>query len=211
MATAIGTYVTLALLKARVGIATADTADDAVQTLICDQVNQFVESVTGRVLAPVTSTTYLYDGDGGRSLFLPMPVDKAPIGGIRAVSLLEVSPNTGGTFETVPAGDYFLRQRVGVTGPFERLIWSDVPTGTFAYFPRGLGVIRVTGTAGWAAIPDDIAEVAVVIATRAWHGSQAGQADIVGTDEMGRPLVSRFVAGRDRDTLRRYTLADALA
>lgn len=209
MATAIGTYVTASLLKARLGI--TDATDDTVLGLVCDQVNQFIESVTGRVLAPITSTSYLYDGDGTRSLFLPLPVDDPPIGGIRALSLVEIAAYTGGSFTTVPSTDYFLRQRVGLTGPYERLVFTDVPTGTYANFPCGLSNIRLTGTAGWPAIPDDIAEVAVVVATRAWHGSQAGQADIVGTDEMGRPLVSRFVAGRDRDTLRRYTLADALA
>jgi hypothetical protein len=58
-------------------------------------------------------------------------------------------------------------------------------------------------TTGWAAIPDDITDVALTAATRAWHAVQAGQQDIVGTDDMGRPLVSRFFSARDLETLAR--------
>src|SRR4051812_26698128 len=124
-ATAIGAYATSALLKALIG--TTDSDDDATLGLICDRVNQLFEDVTHRVLAPISSTTYLYDGDGSNSIFLPLPVDKAPIGGIRATTLVEAQYFTGAGFATVNSADYFLRQRVGMAGPFERLVFSDVP------------------------------------------------------------------------------------
>lgn len=203
MATAIGSYCTAALLKTQAGI--SDNTDDTVLGYVCDRVNQYIESKTHRVLAPISSTTYLYDGDGSRSLYLPFPVDKAPIGGIRAVTLVEAKSYTGDSFSTVNSADYFLRQQVGMTGPYERLIFTDYPTGSFAYWPAGYGTIRVTGTAGWAAIPDDIAEVALTAATRAWHSIQSGQVDTVGTNEMGLPVVSRFFSARDLETLARYS------
>ena len=36
---------------------------------------------------------------------------------------------------------------------------------------------------------------------RAWHARQSGQTDIVGNDETGAPIVSRYLSARDRDTL----------
>lgn len=204
MPTAIGSYVTSTLLKQRANI--TDTTDDTVLGLVCDQVNQFVEGTTGRVLAPVSSVARTFDGTGTRCLRVWQ--------GVRAISLLELASYTGGSFTTIVAGDYFIRPETDKLAPgfVGTEVWlSDYPTSGFLVFPRGLGTVRVTATWGPAAIPDDIAEVAAVIAMRAWHAVQAGQADVVGTDEMGRPLVSRFVSGRDRDTLRRYTVADMLA
>ena len=126
-ATAIGSYATTAALKTLIG--TTDSNDDTLIGLICDRVNMYIESETRRVLAPIASTTYLYDGDGSSVLFLPLPVDKAPIGGIRAITLVEFRDYTGDTFSTVTSGDYFLRDRLGMTGPYERLYMSDEPSG----------------------------------------------------------------------------------
>lgn len=202
-ATAIGSYATATLLKQQAGI--TDTTDDTLLGLICDRVNQFIESKTHRVLAPIASATYLYDGDGSTSLYLPRPVDGPPIGGIRAISLLEVALYTSAAYTTLPSTEYFLRQRVGMTGPYERLEWTDYPITSPGRFPVGRATVRLTGTAGWTAIPDDITELALVAATRAWQARQAGQLDIVGTDEFGRPTVSRFFAVRDLQTLAAYS------
>jgi hypothetical protein len=204
MATAIGSYVTATILKARAGI--TDATDDTLIGVICDQVNQFIEGTTGRILAPVTSVARTFDGDGSPCLRVRQ--------GVRVVSTLECAYYTGGSYTTLPSTDYFLRpeaDRVTPAEPYTSIELSNLPTGGFSVFPRGYNTVRVTATWGPAAIPDDIAEVAVTIAMRAWFARQAGQQDIIGSDEMGRPLVSRYIAGRDRDTLRRYTLAEMLA
>lgn len=201
-ATAIGAYATASALKSLVNI--TDTTDDTLIGLICDRVNQYIETSTGRVLAPISSTTYLYDGDATRLLDLTIPVDKTPVGGIRAITLLEFQAYTGATWETVTAGDYFLRRRVGMTGPFEQLVFTDVPVGNYAYFPKGYQNVRVTGTAGWPAIPDDITELALSIAARAWNGRQMGYTD---SDTNGIP-VSNYITGRDKDILRRYSIME---
>ena len=205
-ATAIGSYATTAALKTLIG--TTDSNDDTLIGLICDRVNMYIESETRRVLAPIASTTYLYDGDGSSVLFLPLPVDKAPIGGIRAITLLEFRDYTGDTFSTVTAGDYFLRDRVGMTGPYERLYMSDESSGDYSYFPRGFETVRLTATAGWDAIPDDITNVALSAAQRAWNGRQSGYQNIEGTGEPGRPLIARFFQLPDFQSLLRYKLRD---
>lgn len=208
MTTAIGAYATAALLKARGAI--TDSVDDTELGKVCDQVNQYIETKTRRVMAPITSAAYLYDGDGGDCLYLPLPPGGTPIGGIRAVSKLEVAPFTGGAYTEVSSSDYFLRGAVNMTGPFELLRLSDRFASGYGCFPRGLATVRVTGTAGWSAIPDDITDVALTAATRAWHSIMSGQTDIAGTDEMGRPVISRFFSSRDYGTLRDYAIDDVL-
>lgn len=200
MATAVGSYATASALKARLGI--TDTTDDAVLGSICDQVNAYIEQRTRRVLAPIASATYLYDGDGTSSLYLPFPATSPPIGGIRAATLVEVADTTGGAYVSLASTDWALRQIVGMTGPYERLLLTG--TGAYARWPEGLATVRVTGTAGWAVIPDDIVEVALTAATRAWHSAGAGQQDIVGSTETGAPVVSRFFSARDLGTLNDY-------
>lgn len=201
MTTAIGTYATAALLKARAGI--ADTTDDTELGKVCDQVNAYIESpaACGRVIAPITSAAITLDGDGTPCLRYPL--------GIRAVSLLEVAQYTGAAFATVPSTDYFLRPgpaELMPGWPYTRVELTDRPTGSWSVFPRGYNTVRMTATTGWAAIPDEITDVALTAATRAWHGVQNGQAEIVGTDDMGRPLVSRFFSLRDMATLRAYSV-----
>lgn len=197
MTTAIGAYATASALKTRISI--SDTTDDTLLGTICDQVNGYIENVTGRPVAPVTSTTYYLDGDGSDRFHFPK--------GVRAISALSVGDHTGATRTALASTDWFLRPLAQDRLPGFPATWvilSDY--GSRRTFPRGFETIAMTATTGFEAIPDEITEVALVAATRAWHGIQAGQADIVGTDEMGRPLVSRFFSPRDLHTLRRYSV-----
>jgi hypothetical protein len=189
MPTATGAYATTAAVKARLGI--ADTTDDTLIGTFCDQVNQFIESPhgCGRILAPINSATYLVDGTGLRRLYFPR--------GLRAVTALAIGDFTGDDRDTIADTDYFLRPLAQDRTPGWPALWlelSDRPAGDHRIFPVGHETVSITATAGWAAIPDDITDVALTTVVRAWHGRQSGQADIVGNDETGSPLVSRFVA-----------------
>lgn len=204
MTTATGSYATTAGIKLRANI--TDTTDDTLLGTIADQVNQYIESETKRILAPISSAVYLYDGDGSRRLFLPLTSDDTPIGGVRAVTKLEVAQYTAGAYVEIPSTDYFLRGKSLPAAPFDWLYLTDRPTTGYGCFPHGFNTVRVTATAGWAAIPDDIIDVALTTAVRAWHAREAGQQDIVGTDEFGRPIVSRFLSSKDMNTLRRFKM-----
>lgn len=206
MATATGTYATAALFKQNAGI--TDSNDDTLIGLICDRVNQFLESELGQIVAPITSAAYTYDGNGLTRLYLPSPPANVPgIGGIRAVTLVEIAPETRGTFETIASTDYYLRGKAdGAGGPYRWLALSDLPAGSYTTFPKGYANVRVTGTAGWAAIPDDLTQLALVIVQRAWNARQAGYQNVDGVDEQGRPIVGRFLALPDWKTMKRYTL-----
>lgn len=191
MATAVGAYATTALIKARLfASGVTDTADDTLIGTIADQVNQFIESPhgTGRILAPISSATYLIDGNGWDHFYFPR--------GIRAITALSVGETTGSTRTALASTDYFLRPHDHDLAPGWPAMWVWLNNlGPRRYFPLGFDIISMTATTGWAAIPDDVIDVALTTAVRAWHARQSGQADIIGNDDTGAPLVSRYVAG----------------
>jgi hypothetical protein len=195
-ATATGTYATASALKVRLGI--TDTTDDTLLGLICDQVNQFIEGPRGadRILAPIASATYLFDVDIPTKRIYYAP-------GIRTVSLLEYASGTGAPYTTISSG-YFVRPLAQDRSSGWPATWIELDNIATAYFHPGYETVRVTMTTGWAAIPDDIIDVALTTATRAWHARKNGQADIVGSDETGAPMVSRYVAPFHLGTLLAY-------
>lgn len=207
MATATGAYATTALFKEWAGI--TSSSDDTLIGKVCDRLNGYLEAQMGQVVAPISSATYLYDGSGLRHQFLPQPPASSPaIGGIRAATLVEVAPQTGGAFETIASGDYFLRAKApGPGSPYRYLVLSDHPAGAYRTWPKGYGTVRVTGTAGWAAIPDDLTQLALSCVQRAWNAQQSGYQNVDGVDENGKPIVARFLQLPDFQTLKRYTLA----
>jgi hypothetical protein len=195
MATAIGAYATLANVKTRMGI--ADSTDDALLQLFCDRVNMWWETKTERVLAPVSSATYLFDGEdaleNGRLLLYPR--------GIRTVTLLEVAFYTGAAFNTIPSTDYFTNpnpQELQPGWPATELWMTDVPSSNnpCPFFPRGLSNIRVTMTSGWPAIPDDVADVAEAMVVRSYQSRKAGERDRVGSVQLGQQTVGNDLWGR---------------
>lgn len=205
-ATAIGAYATATLLQGLIGGGqTFDSADTTLQGLICDRTNQLLESEMHQVAAPISSATYLYDGRGTRHLYLPFPTTGPGIGGLRAATLVEVQSATGAGYTTVAAGDYFLRGQAGMTGPYRWLVMSDLPAGGYAW-PDGYATVRITATAGWTAIPDDLTQLALAIAQRAWNARQSGMQNVEAVDENGRPVVARFLSLPDWRTLKRYTV-----
>ena len=175
MTTAIGAYATASALKTRIAI--SDTTDDTTLSNVCDQVNQYVETKTGRVLGrsrPPSSCSTATARASCATL------------AIRAVSLLECAEYTerplyGRGVAVLPAPRPRRPPSRLAVHPLE---FTDIATGTFTSFPRGFDTVRMTATTGWTAIPDDITELALVAATRAWHAVESGQQDIVGTDDM---------------------------
>jgi len=126
---------------------------------------------------------------------------------VRAVSELAIASQTGGSYTVIDADDYFLRplpQERAPGWPATRIELSDL---SGEWFHHGYSTVRVKAVTGWPAIPDDITDLACTMVVRAWHARQSGQTDIVGNDETGAPIVSRYLSARDRDTLRAYRVA----
>ncbi len=204
MATAIGAYATATALQALIGGGqTFDSNDTTLMGTLCDRVNAYIEQVTGRVIAPVGSTAYLLDGNGSPKLYFPR--------GLRAVSLLEIADQTGGSFATETAGNYFLRPSTQDRTPGWPATWlvlSDRST-IHRWFPPGYDNIRVTATAGFDAIPDDVTNLALSVAMRWWNARESGYQQPLEMDENGRPMAARFFALPDYQTLQAYKLPHA--
>lgn len=203
MATAIGIYAAMTAVKARLGPdATFTNSDDAVLSTLIDGVNQWVESYTKRVLAPHSATEYILDGSsaiGGRVIEVPI--------GIRTLTGVEVAPYSGAALAAIPLADALLRPSaldLLLGRPAVDLWLTDLPAGIYRSWPSGYANIRLTGTFGFAAIPDDVVSVAVSMAVRSWHGRQTGQSGIIGTDENGDTIVAPMPTASDYQILKRY-------
>lgn len=197
---AIGQYVTLPALKLRLGV--TDAVDDALLQRLVDLTNDWVERTIGRPVAPVDATTITLDGDAasadGRTLFVPL--------GIRALTTLEIATQTGGAYETVPAAEYVLRppawQRL-TNEPATQIVLLETASRRFG---PGTDVVRLTGTFGWAAVPDDLAAVAEVVAARAWR-SRTGTNELTATHEGAWPqAIAWWTTRGETDVLRRYRI-----
>jgi hypothetical protein len=201
-----GTYVTSANLKVRIGLGTADTTDDTLIATICGQVNSYVEFVCRRDFTAVAGTA-----SGGTATFdAAEDVYDGQLyvrDGIRAVTSLSVAPSTGDAAVSATVADTIILPRSQARRPGWPGFWvvfKPVVSGAVSDWGTGYANITLGYDRNFEAYPVEVVEVAEVMATRAWYGRQAGQADIVGSDEVGAPVISRFLSARDRDTLKAF-------
>jgi hypothetical protein len=198
MATAIGAYTTTALAKEAMGV--GDAVDDTLIGKLVDRVNGWIEYRVGRVIAPISSTTYTFDGTGTNRLSV--------VAGVRAISALTVAPSTGATAVAVPAGDIFIRPvaQERLTGwPGEEIWISDVPTGSVRVFSKGFGTVAVTATFGWAVIPDEITSIGNTCVAAAWARRKEGNVDVITIGEDGDRTFIAYLSREERRVLEMYT------
>jgi hypothetical protein len=131
MTTAIGAYATLAGVQAR-NLNTA-AGDAAELQVFCDQVNAWIESVTGRVLAPVpvvkaTANTALSIGDTSVPVTLAADIANLAVGDELAIGPVtgthESSPVQAITSTTITLG-VPLANAYGTHAPLERVYLRD--------------------------------------------------------------------------------------
>lgn len=203
-------YCTRANIKVRLGIDSGDTTDDTLLDSIASQTNDWIEHYTQRPIGPTNGGTATFDSwedvdMDQRTLYVRQ--------GIRAITSITVAPSTGSAAVTGTAADFVILPRIQNRRPdwpgfYVRV--KDSVTGAVSIFGRGYGDIVIVGDFGWAAIPPAITEIAETIAVRTWHARKAGQSDVVGSEANGEPIVSRYVSGKDKMTLRAFRPAGGL-
>ena len=182
------------------------TADSELIIEKIRQVGAEINGKTGRLFTRTPAsgtTTYLFDvAVSGRTLCVPK--------GIAAATTLEVAtssqPETGGTYTTVTAAEWFLRPFSAAREfgwPATEIVISDV---SGSYFAAGYNTVRVTMALGWDTVPYDIQAIAqrAVIASYLSKGSGAGGVATVGPS--GEMRVLRNISPADRATLDWYTV-----
>ena len=205
------TYADLSRIKRRLrgGSTTETTADDDILSDFIDAVQSYLVSRLGMFLGPTTSTSISIDGEravshmGRKASRLYVPY------GIQSLTSVTVASSTGATAETVTAADLIsgpraFEPRLDPNQPTTTLTFKDVVAGDWDHFPAGVGNVVITGTLGWSAPPVRLGELADTMVIRMFHAAQTGQRDLIGNDEEGLPLVSRFISSADHGVLRTF-------
>lgn len=137
---------TVADVKESLGITSGDHSKDNLITRKINQATRMIENYCDCRFAQTTYTDELYDGHGGNELVLR----HKPIISVTSLAYRNV-PDNQNQFTTVDSSDYFINNDYGVIeylAPFT------------AYYDRW----KITYVAGYATIPEDVAEACATLA-----------------------------------------------
>ena len=154
-------------------------SNTAVWTSLLDRASRFIDDQTGWFFYQLASTTYLINGNDSNFLIPPFP--------LISVSLLESQYYTGGPWNTISAGSYFLEPNPPTQGwPFTYIELTDIPSqGQAVKFWRGKQNVRITAVAGFPAIPSRIVDLCLKIASQRWRGRVEGFSGSTGAESVG--------------------------
>lgn len=201
-------YTSYATVKTRLGL--DDDEDETLITSFVNAANDWIETYCWRPVGPNDGGTLTFDSIEDVSADLTTLFVRQ---GIRTVTSMTVALATGSTPATATTDDLVVLPRVQnrKSGfPGSEIRFKDYIAGSVNLFGRGYGDIVVVGDFGFAAIPEKVRDIAETSAIRWWAGRANGQADIVGSDANGEPIVSRYVSSADKATLRMYRPAGGL-
>ena len=185
-------YTTAAAIKTHAAI--SDVNADTRLGGIATAVNEMFESYIGGPVGDAGTAVRTFDGDGSRLLYVRQGLQDAP-------TTVEVSSDKGTTYTTIT--DIELR-------PFSH----DRPTGWPGFelyrrdgvFPAGWNSARITPNSGWgwAAIPPDLSQVALIAGLRMFQSSQSGEVLAIGTTDFGAAIVRFLPEPEYQAVLERY-------
>ena len=155
------------------------SANQTVWFALLDRASRFIDDQTGWFFYQLASTTYLMHGNDATILVPNFP--------IVSVSLLESQYYTGGPWNTISSGSYFLEPTVATQGwPFTYIELTDIPhQGQAVKFWRGKQNVRITAVAGWPAIPSRIVDLTLKLAAQRWRGRTEGFSGSTGAESVG--------------------------
>lgn len=131
------------------------------------------------------SRTWYVDMDGSSIVHLHR--------GVISLDTLAISLDLGATFDTIEETEYRLTSGYSDTAdpltgePYFHL--ELLPYGTWRHFPRGKGLVRLTGATGWPAIPSPAREGVAERARQIAFADPAYQGMIPAEEDYGQPVV----------------------
>lgn len=174
----------------------------AVLSDIASAVNDIVEGYVGAPIGPGGTAARTYDGNGRHELTIHQ--------GLTGIETLRISDGTGGTWSTLDSTEYVLRpheheRRSGWPAFTIRL--TDIAT-TYSLFTIGYDTVEVTpgteGVWGWAAIPVELSQLAIVLGTRMYQARQSGETLVIGSTDFGQTIARFLPEPEYRALLNRY-------
>lgn len=184
---------TVADVKESLGISSGDHSKDNLITRKINQATRMIENYCDCHFAQTTYTDELYDGHGGNELVLR----NKPLISVTSLAYRNV-PDNEAQFTTVATTDYFINYESGV-------IKYLVPFT--AYFDRW----KITYVAGYATIPEDVAEACATLAAFMTLNSTSG-ANVRRKKEGQREIEYYDITGNAGDSLiEQLGLVDSLA
>lgn len=156
-----GRYVYASQMAAILGL-DSSTAPEVLDFFIASA-EAAIDRETGRRFDAITETRQFDIANPGRELVT---------GDLVSVTAVGVADSTGGDFTTLAVSDYYLGPSVRSYGaPYQWIALSDLGSYSYAY---GYRTVEIAGTWGWAAVPADIASVAMSMAVRTYQQSRGG-------------------------------------
>lgn len=183
---------------------------NALLDTILTRASRIVDEICGKQdfgFESVTATTRTFDGRGTKKLFVP---------DLQSITTLECKlDGTQGTVWTaVPSADRFLEPHTRPSGhPARWVELADQISGSVFTYPQGKGTVRITGTWGWAAVPNEVTEATLEIAVRIFRARAAGFGDVVGmaTDAGDQIVITKSLAALTHTILKDYARKAAFA
>lgn len=173
-------YATLAQVKSALRI--TDAIDDAIIELAIEAASRQIDSVCERFFYSTTSTR----------VYAPTDWQICEIDDLVTLTTLKTSSNVDGVYDvTWTATQYQLEPLNGIAGgivtPYNRIRAIDD-----LYFPENMGeaTVQVVGTFGFSAVPTEIKQAAVLLASRIFKRNDS-PLGVAGFGDLGAIRVSR--------------------
>jgi len=176
-------YATLAELKARMGVPVSDTADDAIMEAVIEAASRMIDKFCNRVF---------YSTAGQVRYFTPATEVLTFTDDLQSVTAVATDRNLDRTWSNViPAADFEL-------GPLNNLSlgfpYTEIRMKPLAgeSFDLGMEMVKVTGTWGFASVPDAVNEACLITAARYFKRKDA-PFGVAGGGEVGQSVALRAV------------------
>lgn len=189
-------YATVRALKTRVGIAQDDTTDDEELYAACFAASRAVEQHTQRIFYRTASTSRVFEPDDACRLTF------GPFNDLVVLSSLATDETGAGSWTTTwSASDYQLAPLNPAAAPEQRPYTSLRAVGSRRFpLPTGYGRtdrVQITGTWGWATVPQPIRQATLVVAAELFKAKDA-PLGVIGFGDLGavrlreNPLAARL-------------------
>ena len=158
-------YTTLAIVKARLGIATADTADDTKMETMVEGISRAIDGFCDR--------RFFVNGTDEVRYFTAPDRDELFAGDIVSLTSIATDEDGDRVYETAwGAGDWELQPYNAALDGQPYTMISTTPNGVYG-FPSVAKGVKLTGKFGWSAVPAPVSEACLLMTEKLFRRKDA--------------------------------------